>query len=110
MSFSPPFFYNFPPYSHGIKKKSNFLAPGHIVFFTYHGFEDNLAVFLISRFAPFLASRFVIGDISHMTLFLVTMVAFDGTIVHGFFDLKKITRTNTFPFLRENMDAEDNGL
>ena len=56
---------------------------------TYHWFEGDVAVLLKGGLALLLSCRSVIRDVSHMALFLVAVVTFDGTIVNGFFNLQK---------------------
>ena len=46
-----------------------------------------MTIFLEGSLTFFFAGRSVIGDVSHVTFFVVTVVAFNGTIVHRFFNL-----------------------
>lgn len=81
---------------------------------TYSRSEDNMAVFLVSCFTLLLTGRFVIGDVSHMTLFLVAMVTFDGTIVHSFFDLNKkqkwLVSSHDENILRQQKNTKTHGV
>ena len=55
---------------------------------TYHRSESDVAILFKCCFALFFCRGLVIGDVGHMTFFLVTMVTLDRTIVHCFLDLK----------------------
>ena len=48
-----------------------------------------MTIFLEGSLTFFFAGRSVIGDVSHVTFFVVTVVAFNGTIVHRFFNLNE---------------------
>jgi hypothetical protein len=59
------------------------------MFQAYHGLKCDVAVLFEGGFALLLRGRPVIRDISHVALFLVAVVAFDGTVIYGFLDLEK---------------------
>ena len=53
-----------------------------------------MTIFLEGSLTFFFAGRSVIGDVSHVTFFVVTVVAFNGTIVHRFFNLNETKKIN----------------
>ena len=54
-----------------------------------------MAILLKCGFALFFGRRLVVGDVGHVAFFLVTVVAFDGSVVDCFFHLKKVKKCSS---------------
>ncbi len=59
---------------------------------TDHGLEGDVAVLLEGGLALLLGGGAVVGDVGHVALLLVAVVALDGAVVHGLLHLRKKER------------------
>ena len=64
----------------GISRNMSFI-------FAYHWLECDVAILFEGCLAFFLSRRPIIGNICHMTFFLVAMMTFNSTVVNSFFNL-----------------------
>ena len=54
---------------------------------SYHGLEGDVTVLLEGGLALLLGGRPVVGDVGHVALLLVGVLALDGAVVDGLLDL-----------------------
>ncbi len=57
------------------------------LFLSHHGLEGDVAVLLEGGLALLLGGGPVVGDVGHVALLLVAVVALDGAIVNGLLHL-----------------------